>query len=76
MIFDLIVLAATLLVGVLMGSTFSERLLEARTRRQAAVQRSLNSQWLALANRWREIDAAQQELSQRRESKPSQPPGR
>jgi uncharacterized membrane-anchored protein YhcB (DUF1043 family) len=44
--FVLIVLAATLLVsfGVLIGCTFSERLLDARTRRQAIVQRSLNEQ--------------------------------
>ncbi len=48
--FSLIVLAATFFVslGMLIGYALSERALEARTRRQAAVQRSLNSQWQEL----------------------------
>lgn len=49
MVLGLLVLAATLLVGVLLGGTLSERLLEARTRRQAAVQRFVNSQYQDLA---------------------------
>jgi cell division protein FtsL len=46
----LIVLVAVILVsfGVLIGCTLSERMLDARERRQAAVQRSLNEQWQAL----------------------------
>jgi uncharacterized membrane-anchored protein YhcB (DUF1043 family) len=69
----LIVLVATLLVGVLAGSTLSERLLEARTRRQAAVQRSLNSQWQELASQWRELEAARKEIARRRVGEPRQP---
>jgi hypothetical protein len=59
--FALIVLAATLLVifGVLIGCTLSERLLAARDRRQAAVQRSLNEQW-------RELEAARRTETERR----------
>jgi uncharacterized membrane-anchored protein YhcB (DUF1043 family) len=75
MTFSLIILAATLLVGVLIGCTLSERALEARTRRQAAVQRSLNSQWQELASQWREVEAAQQEIAQRRENQAWQPAG-
>jgi uncharacterized membrane-anchored protein YhcB (DUF1043 family) len=37
-------LAVTFLVGVLIGSALTEQALESRTRRQAAVQRALNSQ--------------------------------
>jgi len=46
----LIVLVAVILVsfGVLIGCTLGERILDARERRQAAVQRSLNEQWKAL----------------------------
>jgi hypothetical protein len=44
----LAVLAVTFLVGVLIGCSLTERVLEARTRRQAVVQRTLNSQWLEL----------------------------
>jgi uncharacterized membrane-anchored protein YhcB (DUF1043 family) len=69
----LIVLAATLLVGVLIGCTVSERLLEARTTRQAAVQRSLNSQWLELTSEWREIEAARYEVACRRQDEWRQP---
>jgi uncharacterized membrane-anchored protein YhcB (DUF1043 family) len=67
MTFDLIVLMATLLVGVLIGCTLSEQLLEARTRRQAATQRSLNSQWQELASQWRELEAARQGIAQRQD---------
>jgi uncharacterized membrane-anchored protein YhcB (DUF1043 family) len=69
----LIACAAGLLVGVFVGSTMSERLLEARTRRQAATQRALNSQWLELASQRREVEAAQQEIAQQRENGPHQP---
>jgi uncharacterized membrane-anchored protein YhcB (DUF1043 family) len=61
MSFYLIVLATALLVGVLIGCTLFEQLLAARTRRQAAVQRDLNSQWQELERHWREFEAAQQE---------------
>jgi uncharacterized membrane-anchored protein YhcB (DUF1043 family) len=44
MTFILAVLAVAFLVGVLIGSTLTERALESRTRRQAAMQRALNSQ--------------------------------
>lgn len=65
---SLIVLTATFLVslGVLIGYTLSERALEARTRRQAAVQRSLNSQW-------QELEGARQTFAQRRKSESSRP---
>ena len=68
MIIFLIVLAATLLVGVLIGCTLCERLLESRTTRQAAAQRSLNNQWQELANQWRELEEARQEIAQIREA--------
>jgi uncharacterized membrane-anchored protein YhcB (DUF1043 family) len=65
--FGLIVLAATLLVsfGVLIGYTINELLLRARTRRQAAVQRSLNEQWQEINEQWQELEAATQTISQR-----------
>lgn len=69
----LIILAAALSVGVLIGYTFAERLLDVRTRRQAAAQRSLNSQWQALASEWRELELAQQEIAGRRESESRRP---
>jgi uncharacterized membrane-anchored protein YhcB (DUF1043 family) len=74
MTFNLIVLAATLLVvaGVLMGCTLSEFLLDARTRRQAATQRSLNSQWQEIEIQWRELETARREMNQRQESPPRQ----
>jgi uncharacterized membrane-anchored protein YhcB (DUF1043 family) len=54
----LIVLVAAILVsfGVLIGCTLSARALDARERRQAAVQRSLNEQW-------KELDAAREKIS-------------
>ncbi|MGH3672617.1 MAG: hypothetical protein ACRDSH_18610, partial [Pseudonocardiaceae bacterium] len=55
-----------LLVGVLIGATLCERLLEARTRRQASRQRSLNSQWQELAMQWQEIEMALEEIDQQR----------
>ena len=50
MTFGLIVLGAFILVlfGILIGCTLSERWLEARARRQAELQRSLNKQWQEL----------------------------
>lgn len=77
--FGLVALAATLLVGVLLGHTFTERALQARTRRQAAVQRLLNSQWQELASQRHELNSQRQELEiaqqavahrRRRESEP------
>jgi uncharacterized membrane-anchored protein YhcB (DUF1043 family) len=68
MVLGLLVLAATLLVGVLLGGTLSERLLEARTRRQAAAQRFLNSQYQDLARQWQELEIARHEESLGRES--------
>jgi len=65
MTLTLIVLTATLLVGVLIGCTLSERLLEARTRRQATAQRSLNSQRQELARQWQELEAARQGVARR-----------
>ena len=75
MTFNFIVLAALILVlfGVLVGCTLTERLLAARTRRQATVQRSLNSQWQELESQWQELEAARQEIVQRREGKQLQP---
>ena len=64
----LTVLVAAILVsfGVLIGCTFSDRLLAARDRRQAAVQRSLNEQW-------QELEAARQEIIQQRRGEPRKP---
>lgn len=61
----LIILAATLLVsfGVLVGCTFSQWLLDARDRRQAAAQRALNEQW-------QEIGAAMQTIAEQRRGEP------
>lgn len=73
MAFNLILLAAILLVGVFVGCTLSERLLEARTRRQATVQRHLNSQWQELESQWQELEAARREIVRRRESEQLQP---
>ena len=70
---SLTVLAATLLVGMLIGGTLCERLLESRTKRQAAAQRILNSQWQEIAVQWREFEAAQQELAQQREAELRRP---
>lgn len=67
MTFSLIVLTAALLVGVLIGCTLSERLLEARTNRQAVAQRSLNSQRQELARQWRELAVARQEVARRQD---------
>ncbi len=69
----LIVLAATLLVGVLIGCTLSERVLEARTKRQAAVQRALNSQWQELASQWQELETERQKIAQRRKAESPKP---
>jgi uncharacterized membrane-anchored protein YhcB (DUF1043 family) len=44
MMFILTVLAVAFLMGVLIGSSLTERVLESRTRRQVAMQRALNSQ--------------------------------
>jgi hypothetical protein len=68
--FSLIVLAATLLVGMLAGGTLSDQLLAARTRRQAADQRSLNCQRQEILSQWQEIEAARQEIAHRREGEP------
>jgi uncharacterized membrane-anchored protein YhcB (DUF1043 family) len=42
--FALTVLAIIFLMGILIGCALTERALEARTRRQTAMQRALNSQ--------------------------------
>lgn len=70
---SLIILVVTLLVGVLIGYTSTERLLEVRTKRQATAQRSLNSQQQALAIEWQEIEAAQREIAERREAELQRP---
>ena len=61
----LIILAGTLLLGfgVLIGCTFSQWLLDARDRRQAAMQRALNEQW-------QELVAARQAIARQRRSEP------
>jgi hypothetical protein len=57
MTLGLMVLAAFILVlcGVLIGCRLSEKYLAARARRQAEMQRSLNSQWQALQDARREL---------------------
>jgi uncharacterized membrane-anchored protein YhcB (DUF1043 family) len=66
-----IVLAAILLIcfGALLGCIFSNRLLTARGRRQAAVQRSLNEQR-------QELEAARQEIVQQRKDESRKPVNR
>lgn len=59
MVLILIVLLATLLTGLFIGCRLTECLLDARTRRQSAVQRSLNSQRQRLASHWQELETAQ-----------------
>jgi uncharacterized membrane-anchored protein YhcB (DUF1043 family) len=53
----LIVLAAFILVlfGILVGCRLSERRLEVRAKRQAEMQRSLNSQWQEIQDARREL---------------------
>ncbi|HET9117133.1 MAG TPA: hypothetical protein VFN75_03495 [Pseudonocardiaceae bacterium] len=70
---SLIILVVTLLVGVLIGHTSAERLLEVRTKRQAAAQRSLNSQRRALAIEWQELAAAQREIAEQQEAELRRP---
>ena len=70
---SLIILVVTLLVGVLIGYTSTERLLEVRTKRQAAAQRSLNIQRRALAIEWQELAAEQREIAEQREAKLRRP---
>ncbi len=68
---SLIILAAAFLVsfGVLIGCTVSQWLLDARDRRQAAVQRALNEQW-------QELDAARQAIAQQRRGERREAAGR
>lgn len=70
---SLTILAATLLIGMLIGCTISERILEARTRRQAAVQLVLNRQWHELSSRSRELEAARREIAQQRDAEQHRP---
>jgi hypothetical protein len=77
---NIIVLAATLLVGVLLGATLARRLQEVRDRRQAAVQRSINEQWRELGavqrsinEQWRELGAARLRIAEARHSPPCPP---
>ena len=53
----LIVLAAFILVlfGMLIGCRLSERRVEVRAKRQAELQRSLNSQWQEIQDARREL---------------------
>lgn len=62
MTFILTVLAVAFLMGVLIGSTLTERALESRTRRQAAMQRALN-------NQRQELEAARQAIAVKRRQK-------
>jgi uncharacterized membrane-anchored protein YhcB (DUF1043 family) len=68
MTFGMIVLMVALLflVGVLIGYTFTEQALQARTRRQAAMQLSLNRQWQELESQWHELEVARQTIPQQR----------
>jgi uncharacterized membrane-anchored protein YhcB (DUF1043 family) len=73
MTLTLIFLVAILLVGMFVGCTLSERLLGARTRRQATVQRYLNSQWQELESQWQEFEAIRHENARRQEGEQLQP---
>lgn len=54
--------ALLLFVGVLIGHTLTEQAIQARTRRQAAMQYSLNKQWQELESQWRELNIAHQTI--------------
>ena len=58
----LLVIAALLLVGMLFGCTLTVQALQARTRRQAAMQCALNSQWLELESQREELESQWKEL--------------
>ncbi|MDQ3763876.1 MAG: hypothetical protein M3460_20370 [Actinomycetota bacterium] len=59
----LTVLTVTFLVGVLIGCALTEQALSSRTRRQAAMQRALNSQL-------QELEAARQAIAVNGSNKP------
>jgi uncharacterized membrane-anchored protein YhcB (DUF1043 family) len=76
MTFSMIVLEVVLLLlmGVLIGGTLTEQALQARARRQAAMQRSLNRQWQELESQWRELEVARQKIPQQRKGElPTRP---
>jgi hypothetical protein len=54
--------ALPLFIGVLIGCSLTQQALQARTRRQAAMQYELNTQWQELESYWRELEIAQQTI--------------
>lgn len=51
----LTIFAITFFAGILVGCVFTERMLAGRTKRQAAMQRTLNEQWQELNAHWQLI---------------------
>ncbi|MGH3673956.1 MAG: hypothetical protein ACRDSH_25525 [Pseudonocardiaceae bacterium] len=64
----LIVLAASLLllIGVLIGYGLTEQALQARARKQAAMQQFLNKEFQMLAKQWEAIENAKRGVPQQR----------
>jgi len=54
--------ALPLFIGVLIGCSLTQQALQARARRQAAMQYELNTQWQELESCWRELEIAQQTI--------------
>lgn len=69
----LIVLAATLLLlfGVLIGYALTEQALQARAKKQAAMQQFLNKEFQMLAKQWEAIENAKRGVPQQRGSESS-----
>jgi hypothetical protein len=57
-------IALLLSVGMLIGCTLTTQALQARTKRQAAMQHSLNSQWQELESQWQELEISWQTIHQ------------
>lgn len=64
----LIILAATLLLllGVLIGYALTEQALQARAKKQAAMQQFLNKEFQMLAKQWEAIENAKRGVPQQR----------
>jgi cell division protein FtsL len=59
------VIALLLFVGMLIGHALTTQALQARTKRQAAMQHSLNSQWQELENQWKQLEIVRSTIPQR-----------
>jgi len=66
----LLTMALLLFVGMLIGYTLTTQAFQARTKRQAAMQHSLNSQWQELESQWQELESRRQMLNISRQTIP------